>query len=110
MQCTPSIYMFFLLPFAGRYHSGQRCMILLIPLSHRQSGLDGLAVLCQLLLSAFLTTLSDGPGEFVGLGGVFVGRKNLGVFASFDLCCQSRYMSDQWRRRTVSIKWFISVW
>jgi hypothetical protein len=97
IHAVHTIYIYVLPPSLHgyyRYYSGQRCIILLIPLSHRQSGLDGLAVLCQLLLSAFLTTLSDGPGEFVGLGGVFVGRKNLGVLASFDLCCQSRCMSD----------------
>jgi len=62
-----------------------------IPLPISLGPLNSLAVLGQLLLCALLAALPDSPGELVGLGGIFVSRKDLGVLSSFNLVisCQS---------------------
>jgi len=71
--------------------------------------LNSLAVLGQLLLCALLTALPDGPSELVSLGGIFISRQDLGVLSSLNLDVSFVVLSLE-RGRTVSMKWFISVW
>jgi hypothetical protein len=79
------------------------------PLTNLPVCLNSLTVLGQLLLCTLLTALPNGPSELVGLGGIFVGGQDLGVLSSLDLVVSYAvfYLN---RGRTVSMKWFISVW
>jgi hypothetical protein len=79
------------------------------PLTNLPVPLDSLTVLGQLLLCALLTALPNSPSELVSLGGIFVGRKDLGVLSSFNLFVSYKHLV-KWGWRTVSMKWFISVW
>jgi hypothetical protein len=76
------------------------------PLTNLPVPLDSLTVLGQLLLCALLTALPNSPGELVGLSGIFVGRQDL---SALDLVV-SYAVFYLIRGRTVSMKWFISVW
>jgi hypothetical protein len=79
------------------------------PLTNLPVALNSLTVLGQLLLCALLTALPNSPGELVGLSGIFVGRQDLGVLSALDLVV-SYAVFYLIRGRTVSMKWFISVW
>ena len=79
------------------------------PLTNLPVCLDSLTVLGQLLLCALLTALPNSPSELVGLSGIFVSRQDLGVLSALDLVVSYAFFYMN-RGRTVSMKWFISVW